>query len=288
MSAPLLSMTGSVSVTGHTADADFTLDLTSVNHRYLEIALQMPEQLRHLEGQVREHIGHALKRGSISCLITLTPGTQAFGELNEDYLHALLGALERIRAICPSASLDALAVLNQPGVLKTSAASLAALDAAVLSSLDNALKGLAQSREREGANLKTALEGRLVRICALLDNLEPHLDNLTDLEFERLKSRIRALVPQPDPYRLEQEAAFAAQKSDFREEYDRLRAHTAEFSRLLSVGGVCGRRLEFLLQECHRESNTLASKAGSLGVTNLAIELKVLVDELREQVLNLE
>ena len=92
MSAPLLSMTGSVSVTGHTADADFTLDLTSVNHRYLEIALQMPEQLRHLEGQVREHIGHALKRGSISCLITLTPGAQAFGELNEDYLHALLGA----------------------------------------------------------------------------------------------------------------------------------------------------------------------------------------------------
>ena len=179
-------------------------------------------------------------------------------------------------------------ILQYPGILKQPANIQDLIDEQVLENFAKALDSLVKTRESEGEKLKLALQVRLDLIEKQADLIEAQLTNLTKIEREKILKKIEDLKIEIDPQRIEQEVAIIAQKADVEEEYDRLRAHIKEVRSILDKGGICGKRLDFMMQEFNRESNTLASKASNLDITRIAVELKVLIEQMREQVQNIE
>ena len=186
-------------------------------------------------------------------------------------------------------NINPLEILDYPGILQGADENIQKeLVNLFYKALDNALSQLKENRLREGEQLKNALENLLSKIESNLDELAPILENLVNAERKKIKERIDNLKINIDESRIEQEVALAAQKADIREEYDRLRSHIKESYRLLDKGGLLGKRLDFMLQEFNREANTMASKASSLDITAIAVDLKVLIEQIREQVQNIE
>ena len=283
------SMTGSASKLVNSQLANINIDISSVNGRYLEIYLKLPDNLRHLDSKLRALCQEKLTRGKLDCYITYALNAQASLNIDANQLEALSEALNQVEKTIPNAcNLNPMEILQYPGILKQPANIQDLIDEQVLENFAKALDSLVKTRESEGEKLKQALQVRLDLIEKQADLIEVQLTNLTKIEREKILKKIEDLKIEIDPQRIEQEVAIIAQKADVEEEYDRLRAHIKEVRSILDKGGICGKRLDFMMQEFNRESNTLASKASNLDITRIGVELKVLIEQMREQVQNIE
>ena len=286
--ADISSMTGSSNRIINTERVNISIDITSVNNRFLEIYLKMPDQLRHLDSKLRSIIQEKLTRGKIDCYLSYALNATDSLNINQDVLHALANAVSKINQELPQSNVNALEILNYPGVISQEANLQELIDEEILRNFSEAIDTMKENRRKEGIKLKEALISRLDKIVELSKIVGTQLEKLVELERQRIVSKISTLDVNVNPERLEQEVALAAQRADVREEYDRLLAHVKEVKSILEKGGICGKRLDFMMQEFNRESNTLASKASNLEITQVAVELKVLVEQMREQVQNIE
>lgn len=267
-----------------------TWELRSVNHRYLELGIRLPEELRALEPRVRELMQARLKRGKVDAGLWFTRAAATDAVLDAAQVHRLqeLAASAQREAGAPLAPLRAIDVLRWPGVMQNAAIDVESLGGAALALLSQALDELAETRAREGARLQELLLTRLTAMEKIVAGVRTVLPAMATLFRERLETRLKEVKEQLDPARLEQEIVLFANRTDVAEELDRLTAHFAECRRVLHAGEQAGRRLDFLMQELNREANTLSSKSADLRQTNAAVELKVLIDQMREQIQNIE
>lgn len=285
---PIFSMTGSANCIISIDLADLNIDITSVNGRFLELNFKMPDSLRHLESKLREAFQKKLKRGKVDCYITLSQNLKSTLKVNKSALEQLSIAIKTIEKGIGGISTNALEILNYPGIQVQDENVQSKIDDFVLNSLETAISKLVTARAHEGEKLKLAIQSRLESIEKELLPVEKALSELVFKEREKIKAKIAELSIEIDPNRIEQEVTLVAQKADVREEYDRLKAHIKEVRSILQTGGICGKRLDFMMQEFNREANTLASKASSLDITKVAVELNVLIEQMREQVQNIE
>ncbi|MFN9526894.1 MAG: YicC/YloC family endoribonuclease [Pseudomonadaceae bacterium] len=273
-----------------TAHGTLSWELRSVNHRYLEPHLRLPEAFRDLEGAVREALRQGLSRGKVDCTLRFAED-RAGKPLQVDAARArqLIAAAEQVAALIQQpAPLNPLEVLAWPGVLVADAADPQALNAAALKLFDQALGELKAGRAREGAELAKLLNERLDSILDEVAALRELVPQMLAGQRAKIETRFAEMQAELDPQRLEQELVLLAQKSDVAEELDRLSTHVSEVRRVLKAGGAAGRRLDFLMQELNREANTLGSKAFDPRSTQAAVNLKVLIEQMREQVQNIE
>lgn len=267
------------------------VELRSVNHRYLDSHFKLPDELRALEPRLREALAKHLNRGKIDCFIKVqeaSAATAALG-LNDTLLARVLDASALVAArLGHSAPVDPLAVLQYPGVVQTATVDSETAQASASQAFDAALAALVATRAKEGGQLAGLLRQRLDAILIETGRVRAQLPLLQIRLRERLQQRLDTLDIEVDSGRLEQELAYLAQKSDVDEELDRLETHVAAVRQALDTGGPCGRRLDFLMQELNREANTLSSKSTDADLTASAVELKVLIEQMREQVQNIE
>ena len=285
------SMTAFARETVTTEQGDLTVELRSVNHRYLDCTFKLPDALRQLEPRLRERAGKKLARGKLDCLVRLQINNEANSslEIDEQRLETLLQSAAAIADRLPQArTLNPLEVMQFPGVCQAPEISFEVFISSAETLFREALDSLAETREREGAKLAEMIHSRLQLIEAELATTRTILPELMRHQRERISARIEELNIDVDNNRLEQELVHLAQKADVDEELDRLDAHIAEVKRVLDKGGPCGRRLDFLMQEFNREANTLSSKSQSSSTTATAVELKVLIEQMREQIQNIE
>ncbi|HHW1555284.1 TPA: YicC/YloC family endoribonuclease [Pseudomonas aeruginosa] len=265
-------------------------ELRSVNHRYLEPHLRLPDAFRDLEGAVREALRQGLSRGKVECTLRFAEETAGKSlQVDQERARQLVAAAEGVAApIRQPAPLDPLAVLAWPGVLVADSADPQALNAAALEAFGQALEQLKAGRSREGQELAKLLNDRLDAMLVEVGNLRELVPTMLANQRQKILDRFAELKAELDPQRLEQELVLLAQKSDVAEELDRLATHVGEVRRVLKAGGAAGRRLDFLMQELNREANTLGSKAFDPRSTQAAVNLKVLIEQMREQVQNIE
>jgi len=282
------SMTGSANTVLNTEVATITIDLNSVNGRFLEINFKLPDTLKHLEQKLRAIGQEKLARGKVDCYINISLNSSSLLNIDNEALVSLAASINTIQENIPHANVNALEILNFPGIIKQSSNIQEIIDRELLNNFGKALDKLSEARESEGQKLKEALTVRLNLISKQADIIEQQLKDLVLNERNRILNKIAEMKVEVDPARIDQEVAIAAQKADVEEEYDRLRSHIREVTKILDKGGVCGKRLDFMMQEFNRESNTLASKASNLEITQIAVELKVLIEQMREQVQNIE
>ncbi|QMV63188.1 YicC/YloC family endoribonuclease [Pseudomonas berkeleyensis] len=273
-----------------TAHGTLSWELRSVNHRYLEPHLRLPEAFRDLEGAVREALRQGLSRGKVEC--TLRFAEESAGkqlQVDNERARQVIAAAEQVAALIQQpAPLNPLEVLAWPGVLVADSADPQALNAAALQLFDQALGELKAGRAREGAELAKLLNERLDSILDEVAALRELVPQMLAGQRQKIETRFAEMQAELDPQRLEQELVLLAQKSDVAEELDRLSTHVSEVRRVLKAGGAAGRRLDFLMQELNREANTLGSKAFDPRSTQAAVNLKVLIEQMREQVQNIE
>jgi len=286
------SMTGFASAERLSALGRMTWELRSVNHRYLEIGFRVPEEFRPLEPDIRRVLGEQLSRGKVDATLRFAPSSATAISslvLNRGLLGRLLELHADIAEACGIAQdADAMSLMRWNGVIEEQAPDAEPLHAAALELLAEAAAGLRESREREGAQLDTAIRDRLDSIATHVTQVRGWLPEIRAGLKQKLLTRIGELAQPLDPGRLEQEVAFLAQKIDVDEELDRLDAHVNEARRILDCDEPVGRRLDFLMQEFNRESNTLSSKSVDNRTTQVAVELKVAIEQMREQVQNIE
>ncbi|OGT42047.1 MAG: YicC family protein [Gammaproteobacteria bacterium RIFCSPHIGHO2_12_FULL_37_34] len=266
-------------------------EIRSINHRYLDMVFYLPDMLRTLEMSMRESIRKVISRGKIECSIRYQPNAkaaQALFTMNGALVQALCQASEKIASFLGNASASSTDILRFPGVLETKEADLVILQKQVFHLLEKTLHDLAASRKREGDELTQLFFQRLDSIQQELVKIRQRLPLVLKEQKERLVKRFTEAKVELDPARLEQEMVIFAQKIDVAEEVDRTETHITETRRVLNQGGAVGRRLDFLLQELNRESNTLGSKSLDSILMHAAVEMKVLIEQMREQVQNVE
>jgi uncharacterized protein (TIGR00255 family) len=266
-------------------------EVRSVNHRFLELAFRFPEELRALEPECRDIVGAVIRRGKVDCTLRIAAsGADAdTAVVVEEALQQLRRLQDNVRAVFPDArQLSIGEVLRSPGVLKEPDRQLGALAEPAKTCLRAALTALQSARGREGERIVGALQERITGIKKLADEIRPLLAGAQNRYRERLQERLQRFDVQVQPERMEQELALLAQRVDVAEEVDRLVGHIAEIGDVLQRAEPVGRRLDFLIQELNREANTLSSKVQDESLTRAAVELKVLIEQMREQVQNLE
>lgn len=277
----------------HQTDAGtFTCELRSTNHRFLEISLHIPDFLRSFEMPIRDCIKRYAKRGKIDCALRFQPSNKAAQTLftvNNELARELCLASEKISAFLQqSAPINPSEILRFPGVMESKQSDMKALEAPVLAVVDMAAKELLAARGREGAELKKLFDTRMSLMEKELAKVQERLPSVMTEARNRLLSRFNDARIELDATRLEQEMVMFAQKIDIAEEIDRASTHINEFRRTLNQDDLVGRRLDFLLQEMNREANTLGSKSVDTVLTHAAVEMKVLIEQVREQVQNVE
>lgn len=268
-----------------------TWELRSVNHRYFEVSTRLPEALRAFEPLIREQLSKQLSRGKIEVNAKYTLGVAATGQLqiNESLLSQLLQLTKKIdQELGRDSDCDAAKFLSWPGVLQEDAPNTEMLQEHVLAALAVAVESMAAMRLREGSAIRALLESRLDGIEQQVAFVRKILPDIGQALRTQIINRLQELGSTYDADRLEQELVYLAQKSDVSEELDRLDTHITEARRSLFKGEAVGRRLDFLMQEFNREANTLGSKSTDTRVTQAAVELKVLIEQMREQVQNVE
>lgn len=264
-------------------------EIRAVNHRFLELAVRLPEDLRGLEPSIRDAVSGRLTRGKVELGIRARQASAAPDLALDETMVARLGAAARIVAReFPNLVVDFTRLLDVPGVLRRTDADPAAVAAAVLRLVESCLDDFVAARAREGAKLAAAIGERLDAIERCVAEVRGWLPEIRRALRERLLARLAELGQSIEPGRLEQELVLQLQKMDVDEELDRLAAHVVEARRVLGRSEPAGRRLDFLLQEFNREANTLGSKSVDQRTTGAAVELKVLIEQVREQVQNLE
>jgi uncharacterized protein (TIGR00255 family) len=266
-------------------------ELRSVNHRYLDVSVRLPDELKSLEPAVRERAGARLRRGKVECTLRYQPATDARRPfaLDTELAQQVIEAARTVGGLLGRAApVDPVDVLRWPGVLAPVTPDLEELGRAALELLEAALDDLVRSRAREGAKLVAVIAARWDEMERVVQAVRARVPRVLEAARERLTARLAELKDQLDQTRLEQEMLLLAQKMDVTEELDRLEAHIGEARRVLSTDGPAGRRLEFLTQEMNREANTLGSKAGDAETSQACVDLKVLIEQAREQVQNIE
>ncbi|AJD46498.1 hypothetical protein S7S_00370 [Isoalcanivorax pacificus W11-5] len=284
------SMTAFARRDTHVTGATLVWELKSVNHRYLEVTPRLPEAFRELDGPLRELCRKHLNRGKVEVGLRYQLDSGDTDIVIDDALVTQFGAaMDRINELLgPTSAVNPADILRLPGVMQTREADFAPLMAPALALLDETLAVLVETRAREGAALKQLLEDRLDGVLVQVSRTRAALPRIQDALRQRLVKRVEDVIANPDQDRLEQELVMLAQKMDVAEELDRLEAHVTEVRRALGQGGHVGRRLDFLMQELNREANTLASKSIDTETTQAAVELKVLIEQMREQIQNIE
>jgi len=266
-------------------------EIRSVNHRYLEPGLRLPEEFRAQENAVRERLQARLGRGKIECGLRYQAGSGAVStvDVNLELARAVIEACDRIEKEMSNAQRQsAIDILRWPGVAREAERDMAPVQEAALGLLEQALDELVESREREGARLQAIIEERAAAIGGIVTEVRARRVEVMQGVRDKLLARIQDLGVEADPGRLEQELAIIAQRLDVDEELDRLDSHLKELAATLARDEPVGRRLDFLMQEFNREANTLGSKANDTRTTQAAVELKVLIEQMREQVQNIE
>ncbi len=270
---------------------DLVLEIRTVNHRYLDISLRLPEELRNLEPVLREQITMRLGRGKLECNLRYAPPELTDSELPVDdervkrISHACRHIDSYLYSPGPISSLD---VLRMPGVVQSKPVDLEVLKTVVTKLLDQALDDLIDSREREGQKLAQVIRERCDSMDVIVAKVKQQLPDILHQWRQKLLERINEAKVELDPDRLEQEMVYLAQKTDVAEEIDRLSMHVEEVKRVLDADKPVGRRLDFLMQELNREANTLGSKSIHADTTRASVDLKVFIEQMREQVQNIE
>lgn len=284
-------MTGFASASAEIGRFRLVWELRSVNHRFLDLSFRLPEELRAHEAGFRDIVSRHARRGKVDCTLKVASADEDSRdfELVQSALHALKGLDERVKQSFPSAGpLSVADILRWPGVLIERRADAEQLAEPALRALEQGAAALEEARASEGARLAALLEERNQAILRLIDDVRPRVADAEQRYRRKLEERIARLDIKAEPERLEQELVLIAQRFDITEEVDRLGGHVAEVRSVLERDEPIGRRLDFLVQEMNREANTLGSKAQDEDVTRTAVELKVLIEQMREQVQNLE
>jgi len=265
-------------------------ELRTVNHRFLEIGCRLPEEFRGAEADFRQTIAGAVRRGKTDCSLHFRPAVASTSlEVDADLLRSLTERAQQIAShLGTAAGIDVVDLLRWPGVIRDNTRDTAPLIAAAHSLLGEALAELTRFRDSEGGRLRDALEQRCTGLVDLAAKVAERLPEIRARVRAKLLERIAQLVSEVDHDRLEQELAILAQRQDVDEEIDRLRGHVTEVRKAFSVQEPAGRRLDFLMQELNREANTLSSKSQDIETTRAAVDMKVLIEQMREQVQNIE
>jgi uncharacterized protein (TIGR00255 family) len=290
------SMTAFARQTGEFAWGSLIWEIRSVNHRYLEPSFKLPESLRMLEGELREQLRGHVARGKIECSLRLNQNATANSEIaiNNTLLEQIIAASASVQAKLPLATaLNPLELLAWPGVLQQPEADSDTLSQAASELFKNAVRQLVESRAREGAALRQFIAAQLDAVAAIVQTIRQQMPQILIAQRQKLEARLAPILEangagELNQDRIEQEIVIIAQKSDVEEELDRLQTHIKEAHRALQQREPCGRRLDFLMQEFNREANTLSSKSLTAEITLHAVQLKVLIEQMREQVQNIE
>ena len=268
-----------------------TWEIRSVNHRYLEPSVRLPENFRSLENPIRRQLRDKLYRGKIECLLRFrtVEANQIDWQLNLDLISQLTKAnLEINNNIGGDYKLSSLDILKWPGVISDQSIDEEIFNKEAMGLFEKALDDLMVVREREGASLRDAILKRIASIQRIIDSIQAKMPSIILKQKENLLNKLEDIKAEFEPTRLEQEITLLAQKADVDEELDRLNSHLQEAKRVLDSDGQIGRRLDFLMQELNREANTLSSKSIVVETTQSAVELKVLIEQMREQIQNIE
>ncbi len=275
----------------HKADwGTVTWELRSVNQRFLETYFRMPEQFRGMENMLREKLRKQLQRGKVESNLRVSFNEQAEGalQLNEELAKSVISSANWIANQSASAQLNPIDVLRWPGVVAQDEADMDAMQNDVVAAFDAAVAEFIGNRQSEGKALERLIEERLEGVSEQVSVVRKRMPEVLEWQRERLLTRLADAKVELDPQRLESEMVMLAQKTDVAEELDRLDTHVVETRKILRKGGACGRRLDFMMQEFNREANTLGSKSINTDITNAAVELKVLIEQMREQIQNIE
>ena len=286
----ITSMTGFAAVSGEVPGGRFALELKTVNHRYLEFQTRMPEDLRSLEQAMRELVAASLTRGKVECRVTFTPvATRDSLTPNDEALGALAQTQKQILKKFDAGRLSVWEIMHAPGVMSAEALGSDAAKEALIALFKSAVLELTATRRREGDKLAVLIQQRLDGIEVLVDQVTPLIPDMVAAYQEKLTLKLtEAMTGSASDERLKQEVVLFASRIDVSEELNRLTAHISEVRRVVKSGGAVGKRLDFLMQELNREANTLGSKSVSAESTKVAVELKVLIEQMREQIQNIE
>ena len=269
---------------------DAVWEIRSVNQRYLENFFRLPEQFRGLENTLREKLRQSLTRGKIECSLRIETKKQTNAELNlnKELANQVIQSLQWIKSQAGEGEINLTDVLRYPGVVEAQEQDLDAISQDLLTAFDDLLTDFIAMRGREGEKLNYIIQQRLDAIAVEADKVRSQMPAVLQWQRERLLQRFEDAQVNLDPQRVEQEMILLAQRVDVAEELDRLQMHVKETTNILKKGGAVGRKLDFMMQELNRESNTLASKSINADITASAVELKVLIEQMREQIQNLE
>lgn len=285
------SMTAYARSESQIEETSLVWELRGVNHRYLDLIFRLPDEFRSLEGTLRTLARQRVTRGKVDCTLSFRPGTSAVAglEVNRALVAAIIDTTHELEASMNNAArISPMEILAWPGVANEPPRDLTPLLEAAREGFGTALDELIQMRFREGERLAAMVNQRLQGVQEILDRVRGRHPQILPALREKVLSRLRELEVQPDMNRLEQELVLLAQKMDIDEELDRMDSHCHETKDGLARSDAVGRRLDFLLQEFNREANTLASKAADAETTQAAVDLKVLIEQMREQVQNIE
>lgn len=265
-------------------------EIRSVNQRFLETYFRLPEAFRNLEMTLRERLRTTLTRGKVECSlrIELNANQNNGLALNQEYAKQVISSLQWLKETAQEGEINLVDILRFPGVVDNQNQDLNQISQDLLYGFEQILTEFIAMRGREGANLQALIQQRLDAIATEATKVQAQMPSVLQWQKDRLQQRFDELNLQLDPQRLEQEMVLLAQKVDVAEELDRLQLHVKETTSILKKGGAVGRKLDFMMQELNREANTLASKSINADVTNSAVELKVLIEQMREQIQNLE
>lgn len=286
----ITSMTGFAAVSAEVPGGRFALELKTVNHRYLEFQTRMPEDLRSLEQLMRELLAAKLTRGKADCRVTFTPiATRDSLTPNQDALTALAETQAQILKNFDAGRLSVWEIMHAPGVMSAEALGTDAAKEGLITLFKTAIAELNATRQREGEKLAALINERLDGIEVLVQQVTPLIPAMVAAYQEKLALKLaEAMAGSASDERLKQEVVLFASRVDVSEELNRLTAHISEVRRVVKTGGAVGKRLDFLMQELNREANTLGSKSVSTESTKVAVELKVLIEQMREQIQNIE
>jgi len=265
-------------------------EIRSVNQRFLETYFRLPEQFRGIEPVLRERFRKQLNRGKVECNLRFNANVANKSELalNEKLALQLVEHANWINNHTLNSQVNPLEVMRWPGVMEAPEADMSSIQAELLAGFDQALKDFISARASEGENLKVMIEQRLDAISAEADKVQAHMPDVIAWQRNRIIEKFTDAKIDLDSGRVEQELVLLAQKMDVAEELDRLNSHVTETKKILKKGGAQGRRLDFMMQEFNREANTLGSKSINTDITASAVELKVLIEQMREQIANIE
>ncbi|MEM7467599.1 MAG: YicC/YloC family endoribonuclease [Pseudomonadota bacterium] len=285
------SMTAFARHIEHGSYGQYVWEIRSVNHRYNELFVRLPDEFRGLESDIRDRFSKQINRGKIDCVLRFEANKGATGDIavNADQLDKLVSACDQITKRMPNlANFSALDILKWPGVIDDESIAVEHMEKEAVLAFDQALKQLVDTRFREGKKMADVIEQRCKSIAEIVQTLRARVPEIVESIKNRHQQRVAEIAGELDPSRIEQECALLMQKLDVDEELDRIDAHLSEVERVLGAKQPAGRRLDFLMQELNREANTVGSKSAHIDTANASVDLKVYIEQIREQIQNLE